>query len=370
MGFFSKIWKGVKNVFNKVTKTVKKVVRSVGKTAKKVWDKVKDVGVKVWDGVKNVTQKVSKTMSKLGPLANIAMNFIPGFGQMWAAYGIWGQVAKGAITGLVASGGNVKGMLVGAAMGGLSYGYTKLSGTTLSEKMSSLTDRITPNAITEGAKNFSNYVKNVGSVLKGDYPSYGSIIRGNEAILQAGGGMNNLVESPWSTEHFGHIKPLEGYSDTFTPRKHAPKMQKAAGPFDYLQSDAQLGSGLEGIEDTRWYETTPTGQGFAGEPGSIRGDRGPDLAQSTPSLLDKLRKGTSAYSALKGAGAYADAGVDLPYNAYDTSALTAHDTTAGGTRGQVGMGTDIYDIKKMTGLLAAVDRIRESEDVFLNSQYS
>jgi len=34
------------------------------------------------------------------------------------------------------------------------------------------------------------------------------------------------------------------------------------------------------------------------------------------------------------------------------------------------MGTDIHDIKKMTGLLAAVDRIRESEGVFLNSQYS
>jgi hypothetical protein len=143
-------------------------------------------------------------------------------------------------------------------------------------------------------------------------------------------------------------------------------MQKAAGPFDYLQSDAQLGSGLEGIEDSGWYETTPTGQGFAGEPGSIRGDRGPDLAQSTSSLLDKLRKGTSAYSALKGEGAYADAGVDLPYNAYDTSALTAYDTTAGGTRGQVGTGTDVYDVNKL-GLLAAVDRIRRSEQEFLVS---
>jgi hypothetical protein len=362
MGFFSKIWKGVKNVVNKITKVVKKVVKSVGKTAKKVWDKVKDVGVKVWDGVKNVTKKVSKTMSKLGPLANIAMNFIPGFGQMWAAYGIWGQVAKGAITGFVASGGNVKGMLVGAAMGGLSYGYTKLPGTTLSEKMSSLTDRITPNAITEGAKNFSNYVKNVGSVLKGDYPSYGSIIRGNEAILQAGGGMDNLVESPWSTEHFGHIKPLEGYSDTFTPKKHAPKIQKADGPFDYLQSDAQLDSGLEGIEDTRWYETTPTGQGFAGEPGSIRGDRGPDLAQSKSSLLDKLIPSTTKPIAW---GDTASTQQGYPYTA-DVSPLTSYNISAGGARGQVGTGTDVYDVNKL-GLLAAVDRIRRSEQEFLVS---
>ena len=354
MGFFSKIWKGVKNVFNKVTKTVKKVVKSVGKTAKKVWDKVKDVGVKVWDGVKNVTQKVSKTMSKLGPLANIAMNFIPGFGQLWAAYGIWGQIAKGAITGFVASGGNVKGMLVGAAVGGLSYGYAKLPGTTLSEKMSSLTDRITPNIITEGAKNFSNYVKNVGSVLKGDYPSYGSIMRGNEAILQAGGGMDNLVESAWSKEHFGHIKPLEGYSDTFTPRKHAPKMQKAAGPFDYLQSDAQLDSGLEGIEDSKWYETTPTGSG----------DRGPDLAQSKSSLLDKLIPSTTKPIAW---GDTASTQQGYPYTA-DVSPLTSYNISAADTEGRLAGGTDVYNVNEL-GLLAAIDRIRESEGVFQTSKY-
>jgi len=360
MGFFSKIWKGVKNVVNKVTKVVKKVVKSVGKTAKKVWDKVKDVGVKVWDGVKNVTKKVSKTMSKLGPLANIAMNFIPGFGQLWAAYGIWGQIAKGAITGFVASGGNVKGMLVGAAVGGLSYGYAKLPGTTLSEKMSSLTDRITPNIVTEGAKNFSNYVKNVGSVLKGDYPSYGSIMRGNEAILQAGGGMDNLVESAWSKEHFGHIKPLEGYSDTFTPRKHAPKIQgPAGGPVP-----AGQGSGLEGIEDSGWYETTPTGQGFVGEPGSIRGDRGPDLAQSTSSLLDKLIPSTT--NPIWGDTASTQQG--YPYTA-DISPLTTYNTSPKDTEGRLAGGTDIYDIKKMTGLLAAIDRIKESEGVFQTSQY-
>ena len=339
MGWFSNAWKKVKNVFKKVTKVVKKVVKSVGKTAKKVWDKVKDVGVKVWDGVKNVTKKVSKTMSKLGPLANIAMNFIPGFGQMWAAYGIWGQVAKGAITGFVASGGNVKGMLVGAAMGGLSYGYTKLPGTTLSEKMSSLTDRITPNIVTEGAKNFSNYVKNVGSVLKGDYPSYGSIMRGNEAILQAGGGMNNLVESPWSKEHFGHIKPLEGYSDTFTPRKHAPKMQKAAGPFDYLQSDARLDSGLEGIKDSRWYETTPTGSG----------DRGPDLTQSTPSLLKPITWGNTA-SAQQG----------YPYSVGDTGPLNSANVDAAVGLGQGGYGRDPNEeLVKSLGLTSLLDQYNQ-----------
>ena len=168
MGFFSKIWKGVKNVVNKVTKAVKNVVKSVGKTAKKVWDKVKDVGVKVWDGVKNVTKKVSKTISKLGPFANIAMNFIPGFGQLWAAYGIWGQVAKGAITGYLTSGGDIKGALLGAAGGGLGHAWNNMPGKTISEKVGGWFDRWTNDsaigkAIGQTATKFKDAFKPAGT---------------------------------------------------------------------------------------------------------------------------------------------------------------------------------------------------------------
>ena len=104
MGWWSKTWKKVKNVFKKVTKVVKKVVKSVGKTAKKVWNKV--IGV---------AKKFSKGVSKLGPFANIAMNFIPGFGQLWSAYGIWGQMAKGAIVGFATTG-EASGALLGLSL--------------------------------------------------------------------------------------------------------------------------------------------------------------------------------------------------------------------------------------------------------------
>ena len=106
MGFFSGIFKGIKKVFKGVTKVVKKVVKSVGKLAKKVWK-----------GVKGIAKKISK----LGPLASIAIGFfVPPLGT-----GIWGAMAKGALTGFVSSGGNIKGALLGAAGGGLGYGMSQ-----------------------------------------------------------------------------------------------------------------------------------------------------------------------------------------------------------------------------------------------------
>ena len=124
MGWFSKAWKKVKNVFKKVTKVVKKVVKAVGKTAKKVWNKVK-----------GVAKKFSKGVSKLGPFANIAMNFIPGFGQLWSAYGIWGQLAKGAVTGFALSGGSAQGALLGAATMGAADIFKNMQGANIAEKV-------------------------------------------------------------------------------------------------------------------------------------------------------------------------------------------------------------------------------------------
>jgi len=245
MGFFSKIWKGVKNVFNKVTKTVKKVVRSVGKTAKKVWDKVKDVGVKVWDGVKNVTKKVSKTMSKLGPLANIAMNFIPGFGQMWAAYGIWGQVAKGAITGFVASGGNVKGMLVGAAVGGLSYGYAKLPGTTLSEKINGLSDRFTSDVVKKGAKTYSKLFQDSKGLLGDKGLALGQ--PGGPELLPDVYNAPSLLdkEGNWADKLRSAI-PSPAWGNTASAQQGYPYSVGDTGPLKSANADAGVGIGRGG----------------------------------------------------------------------------------------------------------------------------
>jgi len=111
MGFFSK-------VFRRIKKAVKKVTKSVTKVVKKVVKSIAKVGKKIWKGVKGVAKKISK----LGPLASIAIGFIPGFQGLWASSGIWGAMAKGAITGFITSGGKVKGALIGAVGGGIGYG--------------------------------------------------------------------------------------------------------------------------------------------------------------------------------------------------------------------------------------------------------
>jgi hypothetical protein len=106
MGFFSGISRAFKKVFKGVTKVVKKVTKGISKLAKKV--------VK---GVKGLAKKINK----LGPLAAIAIGFfIPPLGT-----GIWGAMAKGALTGFITSGGKLKGALLGAAGGGLGYGMSQ-----------------------------------------------------------------------------------------------------------------------------------------------------------------------------------------------------------------------------------------------------
>jgi hypothetical protein len=106
MGFFSGISRAFKKVFKGVTKVVKKVTKGISKLAKKV--------VK---GVKGLAKKINK----LGPLAAIAIGFfVPPLGT-----GIWGAMAKGALTGFISSGGSIKGALLGAAGGGLGYGMSQ-----------------------------------------------------------------------------------------------------------------------------------------------------------------------------------------------------------------------------------------------------
>jgi len=107
MGFLSGIFRGIKKAVKGVTKVVKKVVKGIV-----------TVGKKIWNGVKGLTKKIGK----LGPLAAIAIGFIPGFQALWANAGIWGAIGKGAITGFITSGGKLKGALMGAVGGGIGYG--------------------------------------------------------------------------------------------------------------------------------------------------------------------------------------------------------------------------------------------------------
>jgi hypothetical protein len=163
MGFFSGIFRGIKKAVKGVTKVVKKVVKSISK-----------VGKKIWKGVKGIAKKISK----LGPLASIAIGFIPGFQGLWASSGIWGAMAKGAITGFITSGGKVKGALIGAVGGGIGYGLNaginayKQGVSTLGEN-ATISEQITAgfksvgNSTTEGVMNMYKSASDVLST--GDF---------------------------------------------------------------------------------------------------------------------------------------------------------------------------------------------------------
>ncbi len=152
-GVVKKIKKVVKKIVKPITKVVKKVVKGIGKVAKKVWK-----------GVKKVAKGIGKAVKKMGPLASIAIGFIPGFQALWANAGIWGAIGKGAITGFVTSGGKLKGALIGAAGGGLGYAanagmsaYNK--GVSALGENASITDKISAgfksvgSSTTEGVSN-------------------------------------------------------------------------------------------------------------------------------------------------------------------------------------------------------------------------
>ena len=176
MGFFSSVWRGVKSVAKGVVKGAKKVVKSVGKTVKKV---VKGIG---------------KAFSKLGPLASIALNFIlPGAGAFASMFtgpyaALYGAMAKGAVTGFITSGGDIKGALVGAAGGAIGHGASKVfegakTGWNASE--GGLTDKISGaikggastisegwTSLTEGSQTFLNEGGNINSPQAGQEISY------------------------------------------------------------------------------------------------------------------------------------------------------------------------------------------------------
>ena len=288
MGWFKDAWKKVKKVFKKVTKVVKKVVKGVSKVAKKVWN-----------GVKGVAKKAGAFITKLGPVANIAMNFIPGFGQLWAAYGVWGAMAKGALTGFVTSGGSVKGALLGAAGGGLGYGYSKLAGNTLSEKISNAfklgegTD-----TLTKSYNKFAPYKGNAG--------------RGSDAYGFAEVDLNK------------QLKGTDYWAD------------RAAGIYNPTADYASMLSGVDANAALH----------------QKRLDRTP---------VDKIAEGLGSFFS-----GQEDKSAGYVAPAMDTSPLNQYQVAAGDTQGQVGMGTDTYDVKTL-GLLDKRRLIEDASRQFLQT---
>ena len=342
MGFFSNIWKGVKNVFNKVTKAVKNVVKSVGKTAKKVWDKVKDVGVKVWDGVKSVTKKVSKTMSKFGPFANIAMNFIPGFGQLWAAYGVWGQVAKGAIAGYLTSGGDIKGALLGAAGGGLGHAWNNMSGNTISEKVGGWFDNWKDSAALSKAGGF--HMKG-GELIAGKAPLGTQMMgRSSDAYGFAETNMHRSIKDLYDTTIATGLKT--GYEPNLNNPNLMEELEKSGIDVETLKKR------YDDIFKQVDIDAMNYNEGYTGRERAIKNA---STAKAPPSLLDKLRDAIPNTW-----GDTASAQQEHPDSVGGGGSLTSYNTAAGVGIGRGGYGRDPNEeLVRSLGLTSLLDQYNQ-----------
>jgi len=177
-------------IFKKVKKVVKKVTKAVTKPFKKAFKAIKKGVKKVWKGVKNVFKKVGEAFSKIGPIASIALSvFLPMAIPWLQTAGIWGAMAKGAITGFVTSGGQLKGALLGAAGGGLGYagsqgfsafskGYEMGDGFTDSMmKGFSEVGKSTSQGVTNMFKQADNFISNGG-----DWKAFDTSPEGYQAV--------------------------------------------------------------------------------------------------------------------------------------------------------------------------------------------
>jgi len=294
MGWFSNAWKKVKKVFKKVTKAVKKVVKGVGKVAKKAWN-----------GVKGAAKKFGQKISKLGPVANIAMNFIPGFGQLWAAYGVWGAMAKGAITGYLTSGGNVKGALLGAAGAFAGDWYSKLPGQGISEKMGNLFS---------GEMSFDK--------------SYSKLAKGYTGRI--GVDTSNIPPS---------MRGQYEYS--------APSVASIQGAYDAnmargMTSESAISAlNAQGARDAQYWINNP-----------------PEKNKKDKSLVDAAKSAISDFTS--------DPKTALAFTQGSTEPLNQYPISAAETKGQVGMGTDTYDVTTL-GLLDKRKLIEDASRQFLTA---
>lgn len=245
-GFFRKLKKKVKKVFKKTTGLIKKVVKSIGKAAKKVWG-----------GIKKVVKKVGKVFTKLGPIASIGLSIFLPMAMPWLAnYGVWGAMAKGAITGFVTSGGSLKGAALGAVGGGIGYAgsqgvsaFQKGWGTipqsgTFSDKLSAgfkAVGRTTSEGVTNMFNSATNAVKS-GSIKNLQY-----IDVSGDSIFR-GAAKDNLTQAIDSGDQVAIDKARDTY------------FNKAGGGRTFVDSQGQLQRSQIGGRIDPEYVDPKTGQ--------------------------------------------------------------------------------------------------------------
>ncbi len=152
MGFFSKIFKGVK-----------KVVKKVGKAISKPFSLIKKIGSRVVKGVKSAFKSVMGFMGKLGPFGSIALSFLlPGIGSV---LGGWANTMMASANGFIAGAGNVLnaainvGTKVGNVVSKVSSGVKKVVGKVVGATINSI----------DGGADFVDFISKGKIDVSGDY---------------------------------------------------------------------------------------------------------------------------------------------------------------------------------------------------------
>ena len=195
MGFFSKLWKGVKKVVKKVAKTVKKVAKKVAHAipgGKKLWK----IGTKIGKGIMKGIGKITKA---LGPVGMFALSFVigPAAGALWSSFG------AGAAT--MAASANAFVSTLGSIGSGIFAAGNFVAGT-----LGAVGEAIMGGAKNVMAGNFSGaastFASNMGSALTGE-AGMAAVNAGASAaassVLTEGAATGINAASPTSAELFG-----------------------------------------------------------------------------------------------------------------------------------------------------------------------
>jgi hypothetical protein len=128
MGWFKKIFKGIKGVVKKAAKTIKKINKKIITAipgGKKLWE----LGGKA---LKKVASGVGKVVNKLGPIGMIALSVLaPYAAPLWASFGAAASVATaaGSVWGSIGSAVFTAGNWVGGTISAMSSGISNAIGT-------------------------------------------------------------------------------------------------------------------------------------------------------------------------------------------------------------------------------------------------
>ncbi len=286
MGFFSKIWKGIKKTFKKIFKPIKKVFKSIG-----------------------------KFMGKIGIAGQLAMMFlpIPGLGTLFSGLGKAGSTAlewlakKGAVGSAAASVIGSAAKFVGAVAKPFvnitkgvtnfvknltKYTLNKIPGINIASAPTSMFGEggawsQASEAITNSFKDFRGDIASAASMDISD-------ILPKETPLELGQSLPEITETPVVSETFDPVQDsasaLEGAQQPFEVGQGLPDINQQAAPSMAGSVTEAVGEETKGFFGNMKDKMLAPYQEFAGDPGGTISNYAADtLAKATNpiSLLTK-----------------------------------------------------------------------------------